>query len=119
MDDVVVDAVLDVRAAIGDAEDALGVGLVLGEQQRHVPFAVEVAFAQFGIDGLDDSVRRSPSKPARRPGLSDRRARTTGCGTRASAGRAARPASGPRLWTLIWIRMSSGDSLAYSTKTSK
>jgi hypothetical protein len=28
-------------------------------------------------------------------------------------------ASGPRLWTLIKIRMSSGDSLAYSTSTSK
>ena len=28
-------------------------------------------------------------------------------------------ASGPRLWTVIWIRMSSGDALAYSTNTSK
>ena len=28
-------------------------------------------------------------------------------------------ASGPRLWTVIWIRMSSGDAFAYSTNTSK
>src|SRR5208337_4088826 len=28
-------------------------------------------------------------------------------------------ASGPRLLTLIWMRMSSGDCLAYSVKTSK
>ena len=48
VDDVVVDAVLDVRGAVGDAEDALGVGLVLGEQQRDIALAVEVALAQLG-----------------------------------------------------------------------
>ena len=56
VDDVVVDAVLDVWAAIGDAENALGVRFVFGEEQWHVPLAREVAFSQFGIDGLDDSV---------------------------------------------------------------
>ena len=40
VDDVVVDAVLDVGAAVGDPEDALRVGVVFGEQQRHVPCAV-------------------------------------------------------------------------------
>ncbi len=29
------------------------------------------------------------------------------------------PAPGPRLCTLIWMRMSSGDALAYSTNTSQ
>ena len=61
MDDVVVDAVLDVRAAVGHAEDALRVGFVLREQQRHVAFAVEVALAQLGIDCLDDALRRALS----------------------------------------------------------
>ena len=37
VNDVVVDAVLDVRAAVGNAEDALRVGLVLREQQRARP----------------------------------------------------------------------------------
>ena len=57
--DAVVDAVLDVGRAIGDAEDPLRVGFVLGEQQRHVAGAVQVALAQFGIDGLDDALLRS------------------------------------------------------------
>ena len=46
VDDVVVDAVLDVGTAVGNAEDALRVGFVLGEQQRRVAVAVEVALAQ-------------------------------------------------------------------------
>ena len=58
VDDVVVDAVLDVGAAVGHAEDALRVGLVLREQQRRVALAVEVALAQLGIDRLDDALRR-------------------------------------------------------------
>ena len=56
VDDVVVDAILDVWAAIGDAENALGVRFVFGKEQWHGPLAREVALPQFGIDGLDDSV---------------------------------------------------------------
>ncbi len=57
VDDVVVDAVLDVRAAVGHAEDALGVGLVLREQQRRVAFAVEVSLSERGMDRLNDARR--------------------------------------------------------------
>ena len=49
VDDVVVDAVLDVGTAVGHAEDPLRVGFVLGEQQRHVALAIEVALAQLGM----------------------------------------------------------------------
>ena len=56
VDDVVVDAILDVWAAIGDAKNALGVRFVFGKEQWHGSLAGEVAFSQFGIDGLDDSV---------------------------------------------------------------
>ena len=37
----------------GDAEQPLGVGLVLGEQQRGVALAVEVALAQLGMRRRD------------------------------------------------------------------
>src|SRR5438034_6911925 len=43
VDEVVVDAVLDVRAAAGSSEDALRVGLVLREQEGRVSVAIEVA----------------------------------------------------------------------------
>ena len=46
VDDVVVDAVLDVGRPIGHAKDALRVGFVLGEEQGRVPLAVEVALAE-------------------------------------------------------------------------
>ncbi len=58
VDDKTVDAVLDVGAPIGHAENALGVGLVLREQQRGVAVAVQVTFAQFGINRLDGRRRR-------------------------------------------------------------
>ena len=61
VDDVVVDAVLDIRAAVGDPEDALRVGFIFREQQRHVPCTGEVAFAQSGIAGLDDAHPRGAS----------------------------------------------------------
>ena len=38
---VVVDAVLDVRVKVGHAENALVVGFVLGEEQRHLALAVQ------------------------------------------------------------------------------
>ena len=57
--DAVVDAVLDVRAAVGNAEDALRVGFVFREQKRRVPFAVKVPFSKLGAGGLDDAARRA------------------------------------------------------------
>jgi hypothetical protein len=54
--DIVVDAVLDVGSPVGNAEDPLGIGFVLREQQRHIAFTVQVALAQFGIDCLDHTL---------------------------------------------------------------
>ena len=34
---------------VGDAEDPLRVGFILGEQQRSCPFAIEVLLPQFGV----------------------------------------------------------------------
>ena len=56
--DIVVDAVLDVGGSVGNAEDPLGVGFVLREQQGHVAFAIQVSLAQIGIDRLDDTLPR-------------------------------------------------------------
>src|SRR5262249_61814047 len=50
------------RAPVGDTDDALGVGLLLREQQRRLPIAVEVALSQFGIRRLDDASPRSARK---------------------------------------------------------
>src|SRR5262249_8725572 len=61
VDDVVIDAVLDIRRPVGDAEDPLAISLVLGEEQRRFPIAVEVSLPQFGINGLDDTELRSAS----------------------------------------------------------
>ena len=46
MNDVVVDAVLDVGRSVGDAKNALRVGLVLREQEGNVAVAVKVELAQ-------------------------------------------------------------------------
>src|SRR2546425_3069592 len=63
VDEVVVDAVLDVRAAAGGSEDALRVGLVLREQQGRVTLTIEVALSQAGTHGLDHaSGRRSEER---------------------------------------------------------
>ena len=56
VDDIVVDTVLDVGAAIGNAEDALSVGLVLGKQPGRVAVAVEVALAEYGVDYLGNDL---------------------------------------------------------------
>ena len=57
VNDAVVDAVLDVGRAIGNAENTLRVRFVFGEQHRHFAFAVEIAVAKFWIHGLDDRAR--------------------------------------------------------------
>ena len=61
VDNVVVDAVLDVGAVVGDSEETLRVGVVFREQQRHVPCTVEPAVAQSGIAGLHDAHPRGAS----------------------------------------------------------
>src|SRR6185436_20659956 len=55
-DDAVVDAVFDVRGAVGDAEDPLGVRFVLRKQQGDIASAGEVSLTQLGIDRLDDAL---------------------------------------------------------------
>ncbi len=47
VDDVIVDAILDVGAAIGDSKNALGVRFVFGKEQWHGPLARKVALPQF------------------------------------------------------------------------
>ena len=59
VDDGVVDPIFDVGRLVRDAEEPLHVGLVLGEQQRHVPVAVEVARAQPRVDGTHDAAARA------------------------------------------------------------
>ena len=48
-DDEIVDPVLYIRPRVGRAEDSLIIGLVLGEEQRGLPFAIEEIVAEFGI----------------------------------------------------------------------
>ena len=57
--DAVVDAILDVGAAAGNAEYSLRVRFVLRKQKRYVPFTVKVSFSQLGAGGLDDAARRA------------------------------------------------------------
>ena len=76
--DEVVDAVLDVRGPVRDAEDPLRVRLVLREEQGDVPLAGEVSHAELVVDGPDDAIRRDP-------------------GTSCSTGRSAVPCQDHRL----------------------
>ena len=88
------------------------VRLVFGEQQWGVAFAIQISFAKIGVRG-----RISPAAPflprdlLQRTALACLATSSRCCETRASAGRASAAASGPRLHTLIWIRMSSGPCL--------
>ncbi len=67
-DHAVVDAVLDVRGPVGDAEDALRVGLVLREQEGHITVAVQVELAEFGVRrGHDHAGRGAIRLPEQRP----------------------------------------------------
>ena len=67
-DHAVVDAVLDVRGPVGDAEDALRVGLVLREQEGHISVAVQVELAEFGVRrGHDHAGRGAIRLPEQRP----------------------------------------------------
>ena len=89
--DVVVDSVFHVGRAIGGAENPLRVRFVFGEQQRGVVFAVQIALAKTRIDRSDDARARC-AVPARGSASPGRFATTNGCGTRASAADASRPA---------------------------
>ena len=66
--DVVVDAILDVRSPVRDAENSLGVGFVLGEKERDIPITIEVVPAQLGMFRGDGRAgRTSPKLAERRP----------------------------------------------------
>src|SRR5262250_1830351 len=66
MDNIVIDAVLDIRTAVGNAEDALGVGFIFGEKQGRVAVAVEVSFSQFGGCCFDDIPTLGPRNQLQR-----------------------------------------------------
>jgi hypothetical protein len=53
VDDVAVDPILDVGRAVGRAEEALGVGLVLGEEQLRGTVAGKKPIAETGVGGGD------------------------------------------------------------------
>ena len=68
VDDVVVDAVLDVGRAVGTPKMRCVLVSFSVNSSGDVAFAVEVALAELGIDGLDDAARRgSRGLPQRRP----------------------------------------------------
>ena len=96
----------------------LGVGLVLGEQQlrravaRRASTLPSCVMRSAAIDAGRSTLRCSVG--ADRVGRQDQVLRNHSVGSTCSVA-----ASGPRLCTVIRIRMSSGDALAYSTNTSK
>ena len=70
LDDVVVDAILDVRSPVGDAENSLGVGFVLREKERDIPITIEVVPAQLGMFRFDGRSGRDFPQAARSTGRS-------------------------------------------------
>src|SRR5206468_3887188 len=54
MDDVLIDAILDVGASISLTKNPFHIGVVLGEEQRHLPFAPQVTSAQIRMRSGDD-----------------------------------------------------------------
>src|SRR5262249_33469547 len=112
MHQVVVDAVLDPAAAVGRAEEALVVGLVLREDERRVLVAEEIALAQLPLPPSRPSPRCSRGFAAPLP--LDHVLRNHSVGSTCSVA-----ACGPRFATVISTRMSSGEPFAYSTNTSK
>ena len=55
---IVVDAVFDIRSAIGPADRALIVGVVVGEEQRSVCLAIEISARPIRMRGGSDAHRR-------------------------------------------------------------
>ena len=116
--DVIVDAVLDIRSAILDSKQPMGVGFVLGEQTT-----LEIPRNAASDCRADRDSARSPGwardapHAARAAGFEspqDQVLRNQTVGSRRMLA-----ASGPRFATVILIRMSSVSALAYSTNTSK
>ena len=123
-DDVLVKRVLDVRAFVGGLEEPLVVRLVVGEQQRAARGRRDPDRHESGTaprSGARKAPRLRPPAAIRASACSLRAGspRTRCCETRGSAAGEASAASGPRLAAVIRIRMSFGDDLAYSAKTSK
>jgi len=118
VDDGLDDAVLAVRLLIRPIEGPLGVRFIFGEQQINHAFAVEESLPKETMPSRDGPDVRAGSEDlqlrflflaAPRPGVAKPQGRQ-----HLDLGRL-----GARLQTVIWIRMSSGSTLAYSTKTSK
>jgi len=54
VDNAVVDAVLDIGRRVRRAQEALAVGLVLGEQNGGLALAIEKVFAQLAMGGREN-----------------------------------------------------------------
>ena len=66
VDDTEVDAVLDEGRPVGGLEETLGVGLVLGEEERGRAFTGEVPRTELGVRGRDHPRARLPQHGAHR-----------------------------------------------------
>jgi hypothetical protein len=62
VDEISVETILDVRRAVGRAEEALGVGLILGEEQLGGAFAAEEPFTEIRVRGADHAGRGLPQR---------------------------------------------------------
>ena len=116
--DVVVNAVFDIGSAVVDSKQAMRIGFVLGEEQLRRAFAMQPAVAGLVMIQFDRWVR-AQVVPDATPDDGASFPTTRCCGTTPSAAGEDWPLPGPRLATVILIRMSSVSALAYSTKTSK
>ena len=112
------DAVLDVGRVVGRAEHALVVGLVPGHEHRHRLVGVEPAGAELAVLGDDGAHPLNVAVDAQR-GSSPPPAQDQVCRNQSVGSTCSRASSGPRLCTVTCMRRSSGESFAYSTKTSK
>ncbi len=70
VDDVAIDPVLDVGGPVGRTEEALVVGLVLGEEQRRRAFGMEEPLSELRMRGRDHAVGPAGGVPEHRPGRS-------------------------------------------------
>src|SRR6185437_14267913 len=67
-DDKFVDAILHVGSAVLGVEEFLVVGFVFGEEQLRRAIAIEVALAEFFINGMDNQIA-AMERLKRRPGI--------------------------------------------------
>ncbi len=68
VDDVAVDPVLDVGRPVERIEEALGVGLVLGEEQRRGALGVEEPLSELRMRGRDHTAATADGLAEHRPG---------------------------------------------------